>query len=432
MDRRSGAGVRVSALVVWIAGCAVVAAGWAMRTVGGTPPDAESWWLLLVIVAAALMHAEATRPPQERRRVAHLAVAVEHGAVWALCGALVLPAPLAVVPAVVVAGLGYVRHRGMVEACALIAAGLVAHLVAVLTPARRWVAEGGLPAGELAGATLGLAGAVVGFWLVWRVLPGIGRAVRGDLAWTDLLTGRDDRGDLLIVLALGIMAGWSSGVGHGAPLVAVAVVAAGVTRRAQRIAELTRERDRFELDALHDSLTGLANQRGFNPAAALALVADQARRRPTAVLMLDLDGFRGVNSRLGHLGANEVLKAFAALLRASVRRDDLVCRWGGEEFSIVLPGADRADAWAVAERIRRAVERMTVELTPARGLGTERVGRFTVSGGIALSPVDGTDLTTLQVHADRALAAAKNGGRNQIRLTPAQTEVDATGLPTGP
>ncbi|WP_189208788.1 GGDEF domain-containing protein [Actinokineospora fastidiosa] len=425
MDRRISPRFRPSAAVVWAVGCTVVGLGWALRSAGGPLPDAESWWLALVLVAVALMHAEATRPPQERRRVAHLAVErVDHGAAWVLGGALVLPTALALVPAIVVTGRGLVVREGgrhVVDACTLIAAAVAAHTVAVASPAREWVVEGTLPPATLAVAAMGLAGAVAAFWLVWRVIPGAVRALRGTVTWTRVLSD----GDLLVVLALGVIAAWSAGVGHGAPLVAVAAVATGVTRRTQRIAELARERDRFEADALHDPLTGLANQRGFNPAAALALVADQARRRPTAVLMLDLDGFRQVNARLGHLGANEVLKSFATLLRGMVRRDDLVCRWGGEEFSLVLPGTGRSDAWAVAERIRRAVEAMTVELTPTRGAGIERVGQFTVSGGIAVSPTDGTDLATLQTHADDALAEAKAGGRNQIRLTPAPAEVDS-------
>ncbi|MGX7825756.1 GGDEF domain-containing protein [Actinokineospora sp. 24-640] len=430
MSTRSvfGARFRASACVVWAAGCGVVGIGWALRPGRADP---EAWWLALVLVAAALMHAEATRPPHERRRVAHLSLdRVDHGAVWVLGGAVVLPTPLALVPAIVVAGRSLLLVRGalgrhIVAACALTAAAVAAHAIAVATPARQWIMAGSVPPAALAGAALGMAAAVAAFWLVWRLVPGAGRVLRGTSAWTDVVTGRDDGGDLLVVLALGVIAAWSAGVGHGAPLVAVAAVATGVTRRAQRIAELARERDRFEADALHDPLTGLANQRGFNPAAALALVADQARRRPTAVLMLDLDGFRRVNERLGHLGANEVLKRFADVVRANVRHDDLVCRWGGEEFSLVLPNTGRADAWTVAERVRRAVETMTVELTPARGAGTERVGHFTVSGGIALSPVDGTDLATLQARADRALAEAKNGGRNQIRLTSAPAGVDS-------
>ncbi|MCB4770235.1 GGDEF domain-containing protein [Ancylobacter sp. Lp-2] len=169
-----------------------------------------------------------------------------------------------------------------------------------------------------------------------------------------------------------------------------------------------RERH-FEEAALVDDLTGLLNRRGF-----------QARTRevaagggPVAVLVLDLDRFKAINDVYGHAAGDEVLCLFAQVLRNNLRGTDIVARLGGEEFGIVLPGADVGTAREIAERIRLAF-RQAGEGLPMRE------ARLSASIGIAvgelpaLAPVEA--LSVLQERADMALYAAKQGGRDRVMV----------------
>ncbi|SDD81828.1 GGDEF domain-containing protein [Actinokineospora iranica] len=411
--------------ILWILASEIAIFVWACAGVlGGGFPDALSLRLFALLTGFAILHMEATRPAEERRRAAHLAGEhIDHTGVWTCAGAFVLPVPLVVALVLIIRLRRYFIARKppgryLFTTFAITSSALAAQALATATPVHDWIRGEPIAADQVLGAALAVGGAFAAYYAAQTIVIGVARGLRGDWSWVSILGNRKENVDLAITLCLGLIAAWGAGVAYGLLLAALSVVVVGYTRHTQRIEQLEQERDRLEVDALHDPLTGLANQRAFNPAATLALVADQARRRPTAVMMFDLDRFKQVNSRLGHLGANEVLKALAGVLRSCVRRDDLVCRWGGEEFSVLLPSTTRADAWTIAERIRVAVESMTVELTKAAGGRTELAGDFTISGGIALSPEHGTDLATLQEHADQALAQAKDGGRNQVRLTP--------------
>ncbi|PWW65943.1 GGDEF domain-containing protein [Actinokineospora spheciospongiae] len=411
--------------LVWILATEAGILTWVvLGTAASGAPDSLSLRLFALLTGFAILHMEATRPAEERRRAAHLGGEhIDHTGVWTCAGAFVLPVPLVVALVLIIRLRRYFIARKppgryLFTTSAITSSALAAQAIATATPVHAWIRGAPVPPDRVISAGLAVLAAFAAYYAAQTVVIGLARGLRGDWQWISILGERKENADLLITLCLGLIAAWAAGVAYGLLLFALAGVVIGYTRHTQRIEQLEQERDRLEVDALHDPLTGLANQRGFNPAAVLALVADQARRRPTAVMMFDLDRFKQVNSRLGHLGANEVLKALAGVLRASVRRDDLVCRWGGEEFTVLLPSTSRVDAWAIAERIRDAVENMTVELTRAAGGRTEVEAGFTISGGIALSPEHGTDLAALQEHADQALSEAKNGGRNQIRITP--------------
>ncbi|MGQ0841568.1 GGDEF domain-containing protein [Actinokineospora sp.] len=409
----------------WILACEAGVFGWALYgCITGGVPDHTSLRLFALLTGFAILHMEATRPAEERRRAAHLSSEhIDHTGVWTCAGALVLPPSLVVGLVLIIRLRRYFIARKppgryLFTTAAITSSALAAQALAEATRVHDWIRGSDVPASKVLFAAAAVAAAFAIYYAAQTIVIGVARGLRGGSSWESILGNRKENADLAITLCLGLIAAWGAGVGYGLLLFALVVVVIGYTRHTQRIEQLEQERDRLASDALQDPLTGLANHRGFNPAAALALVADQARHRQTAVMMFDLDRFKQVNSRLGHLGANEVLKALAAVLRTSVRHDDLVCRWGGEEFSVLLPSTTRADAWAIAERIRTAVESMTVELTKAAGGRTELVGGFTISGGLALSPEHGTDLDTLQEHADQALARAKDNGRNLIEIMP--------------
>jgi diguanylate cyclase (GGDEF)-like protein/PAS domain S-box-containing protein len=157
-----------------------------------------------------------------------------------------------------------------------------------------------------------------------------------------------------------------------------------------------------------DPLTGLSTRRRFIEA--LDLELDRARRqgRPLSLLMLDVDHFKHVNDSYGHPIGDAVLEALGRIIAGSVRAEDVVGRLGGEEFALLLPGAEPAQAFDIAERLRASVEAAAV----ADGAGG--VVTFTVSVGVAGLEVTESTGAELLAAADRALYAAKNGGRNRV------------------
>jgi diguanylate cyclase (GGDEF)-like protein len=168
-----------------------------------------------------------------------------------------------------------------------------------------------------------------------------------------------------------------------------------------------------------DSKTGLLNAAAWQDRAHRVLQRAQRNQGGAAVLILDLDHFKLVNDRHGHLAGDRVLMSVAEALRAEVRDNDLVGRFGGEEFVIMLPGHDgagydRVELEAVADRIRRRVDALGVEVATADGALT--VGDLSVSVGGASFPDDAADLDGLLEVADSALYAAKRSGRNAVRM----------------
>ena len=174
----------------------------------------------------------------------------------------------------------------------------------------------------------------------------------------------------------------------------------------------------FQEVASIDGKTGLLNAAAWQDRADRVLQRAQRSQGGAAVLILDLDHFKLVNDRHGHLAGDRVLSSVAEALRAEVRDNDLVGRFGGEEFVIMLPGHDgagydRAELEAVADRIRRRVDALDVDVATADGPLT--VGDLSVSVGGATFPDDAADLDGLLEVADSALYAAKRAGRNAVR-----------------
>jgi diguanylate cyclase (GGDEF)-like protein len=169
--------------------------------------------------------------------------------------------------------------------------------------------------------------------------------------------------------------------------------------------------EKTERSAITDALTLLYNRRHFMRALGLEVRRSQRYSQPLSVLMLDLDEFKQLNDRHGHLFGDLVLERVGQVLRRAVRQADVPCRFGGEEFAVILPETDRLGAHAVAERIRQRVERAFAE----RAVETELV-RVTISGGIASYPEDGREIAELIAAADQALYASKSRGKNVISL----------------
>lgn len=167
-----------------------------------------------------------------------------------------------------------------------------------------------------------------------------------------------------------------------------------------------RYRQRIAALATIDSLTELPNRRGFDILAEQAMQEAQRDSSPLCAVMLDLDHFKQVNDRHGHLTGDDVLRRFADRLRAKLRHSDILCRWGGEEFILLLKNTDLHTAHALAEKPRQhcADQRYPV--------GGETL-QVTVSLGLSQYQA-GESLHTLLGRTDRALYRAKQAGRNRV------------------
>ncbi len=172
---------------------------------------------------------------------------------------------------------------------------------------------------------------------------------------------------------------------------------------------LDLENVRLEALATRDPLTGIANRRRFDERLDQLLAEGRPARAPIAVLMLDLDRFKSINDRHGHPAGDAVLQQAVQRWTDSLRGNDLLARMGGEEFGLLLPGADSRRAVEVAERLRARVEH--------RPFRVRRLSiAVTVSVGVAVSPRGAGTPGRLLADADRALYAAKEGGRNRVVL----------------
>jgi diguanylate cyclase (GGDEF)-like protein len=158
-----------------------------------------------------------------------------------------------------------------------------------------------------------------------------------------------------------------------------------------------------------DPLTGLFNRRHF--LARLEEEVERARRQssPLTIIMLDVDNFKQLNDRLGHLLGDAVLRTVGDVLRRSVRLFDVCARHGGDEFAILMPGSDPENSLQIAERIREGVE----DARPAAGPWSDDL-RLTTSIGIATFA--NTTTEELIDRADQALYAAKRQGKNRVRV----------------
>ncbi|CDZ55915.1 PleD family two-component system response regulator [Neorhizobium galegae] len=161
--------------------------------------------------------------------------------------------------------------------------------------------------------------------------------------------------------------------------------------------------------AVTDGLTGLSNRRYLDNHLKVLFNRAAARSRPLSVCITDIDRFKSVNDAYGHDAGDEVLREFAARVRSTVRGADLACRYGGEEFVVVMPDTDATSAAVIAERLRSIIESQPFHLKTA-GI----MLNITASLGLACSTQGAETPEQLLKQADRALYEAKNGGRNRV------------------
>jgi diguanylate cyclase (GGDEF)-like protein len=163
-----------------------------------------------------------------------------------------------------------------------------------------------------------------------------------------------------------------------------------------------------------DTKTGLLNAATWESEAAAEIARAIRTRSPLSVALIDIDHFKAVNDTHGHLAGDIALRAVSDALREQLRGYDVAGRFGGEEFALLLPQADEADALGIAERLRAHVAALSIPL--GEGAGSDACIRLTVSVGVAALDGPGTELTDLLAAADAALYYAKQTGRNKTHV----------------
>lgn len=190
-----------------------------------------------------------------------------------------------------------------------------------------------------------------------------------------------------------------------------------VVRRTKELRQVVQQLEQL---ALRDGLTGLFNHRYFQEALVSELGRAHRHQRVVGLVFIDVDHFKTYNDTHGHLFGDELLKQLSRILGntgaepdISIRGriSDVVCRYGGEEFVLILPEADKEGAAIRAERIRAAVAAY-----PFEGGDKQPGGKVTISVGVAAYPQDGTNKQTLLQAADDAMFRAKRAGRNRVCL----------------
>jgi diguanylate cyclase (GGDEF)-like protein len=185
-----------------------------------------------------------------------------------------------------------------------------------------------------------------------------------------------------------------------------------MARLAARLREKTLQ-DHYKAMATIDGLTGLMNRRAFGLRLSQSVSESKRHRIPLAFVMADLDRFKSCNDTYGHHVGDEVLREFADLLRANSRNEDVACRYGGEEFAVLLPRTTSAEAHELAERLRTTWANNIIRHDGAEIKGTCSFG---VSCFDSETPLELYRTDNLVKDADVALYAAKRAGRNRVTM----------------
>jgi diguanylate cyclase len=182
-----------------------------------------------------------------------------------------------------------------------------------------------------------------------------------------------------------------------------------MTLSENQIKRLSAELERVRAESLTDPLSQLKNRRAFE--VALETMCQDAKNNglPLSLIMIDIDRFKVINDSYGHVFGDQVIRSVAESIKRNVKGRDVVARFGGEEFVVLLPDTPVQGALAAAEQIRVAIERGRI----TRGIAGESIGTVTVSAGVAQLRGDDSD-TDIIARADQGLYIAKAGGRNRV------------------
>jgi diguanylate cyclase (GGDEF)-like protein len=395
----------------------VLAAGLVVAgVVRGYLPVGESPMITLaVLTGAGILSTEASLGVERIRRQSDETPHIDLSSVWTFAAAVLLPGVLAVAVVIVIYSYMYLRvwrlaqvplHRVLFSTATVVlavqASAAVIGFGAGLDPFHSIAGLATLVVGLLAYAVVNMTLIVTAI-----VLSGSNRSWA---TFRQVLGHGDDAVLEFATLSMGALTAAAMAV-FGPAYAVLVLPPLIVLHRTVLVRQLEEE-------ASTDGKTGLLN------AAAWHIEADRVVRRVerfegnATVLLMDLDTFKQVNDQHGHLVGDQVLAVVAGAIEASVRDDDLVGRYGGEEFVVLLPAPDgdpgRIGAEAVANRIRQRIEQLRIDASSH--VGDVVVCDLSVSIGGATSPTDGTELADLLRVADAAMYAAKDAGRNRVLM----------------
>jgi diguanylate cyclase (GGDEF)-like protein len=393
---------------------ALAFAGMVLACLTAPTPGRSDWFRFAALALCATAHIQLSRRQEERRRSKRTKpqVYVDLTGIWSFAGVLALPIHLALLLIVTSRAQRWFvarrqPNRFVFAAFSMMAAATVAYEVVDVLGARGWVSFGAL--GSLSSfrefAVMVAAGLIYGglqalFIAVVLALADSSATVR------TLLGTREDNELEAITIALGIV---TAVLAVNLPAALVIMVVIGVI--GNRIAEVRQ----LQEDVRTDPKTGLLNMRGWREVAEREMNRAGRDDIPCALLMVDLDHFKSINDTWGHPAGDDVLEYVAHALRNATRPSDVIGRFGGEEFVLLLPDADLAEAEAAGERIRQTVAELHVPTTDKRG-GPVAISERTTSIGVAVYPIHAKALDALVQAADAAVYEAKEGGRNQVRM----------------
>lgn len=400
------------AFVSYIVAVDLLALLWSGVEVARIGDSAREWGVLGLLALIALVFEESARRSARLQLRLSSDMKRDMTSVWCIAGAVALRPGFAVL--LLGAVLTYVwfrqqrpagelLHRKVFNAATVLAGALGAGaLVRAASPA--WHTAPWMLAGAIS-----VMLAIAAYTLINRVLVTTCLLILG-IRGRALLGSADDN---LIEVATLCLGGLVALAVLYQPWLTILVLAPMVTL--QRGA-LVRE---LETAATVDSKTGLLNAVAWEHLAKRELSRATRADKPAAVLIIDIDRFKSVNDRYGHLVGDAVLRGVGRCLAAQVREYDTVGRFGGEEFVAVLPEASQVEALIVAERMRSKVNELRVSAMieradPLTDAAADDV--LAVSIGVACMPIDGVEVADLLLAADGALYQAKAGGRNRVVL----------------
>ncbi|MFN2478016.1 MAG: diguanylate cyclase [Pseudonocardiaceae bacterium] len=362
-----------------------------------------------LLVGGAVVHREAVhRIESLRERTTGNGLLTNLSSLWIFAAALSVPLPLVVGLTGMVHLHSWYRgipgrlYRKLFSAATMVLAPTAAVAVLQLVQPAAYPI---VPHGPVGLAVLIGAGTV--FWLVNYALV-VGAVIMSD----PLQSGRQVLGNpsdqIVVAASLGLGVGFAVMLAFAPWLIAVLMVTVFALHRALLLPH-------FQQAARTDSKTGLLTVGFWREAAGRELERARRLADPLGVLMLDLDHFKSFNDRMGHLVGDQVLRAVADELRSQTRPYDLVGRFGGEEFVILLSGVGTAQVEDIADRIRERISQLRV-LVDSPHDRPVTVDGISISIGAAVRPNDGDDIDHLLLAADGALLAAKAAGRDRVRL----------------
>ncbi|MGH3761105.1 GGDEF domain-containing protein [Actinophytocola sp.] len=380
-----------------------------LTSVTAPMPRTADWLRFATLVVCATVHLQLSRRQEEAMRSRKPIVHIDLVGIWSFAAIVVLPVHLALFSILI----GRTQRwfvgrrplwRYVFTSASILLAALAAHeVVAAFGP--RGLSALTVPGSFTVFGILMLAGLM--YFSVQAVIVAVGLVLLSSSRPTLAVLGTKDDNELeALTIALGTVAAILL-VNLPAALAIIVVISV----IGNRIAEVRQ----LQVDVRTDPKTGLLNMRGWREGAERALSRVERANGSAAVLMVDLDHFKSINDTWGHPAGDDMLEYVAHALRGATRPSDIIGRFGGEEFVVLLPEADAGEAEQAGERIRRTISELHVPTTDKRG-GPVAITDRTTSIGVAVYPQHAKGLGELLQAADAAVYEAKENGRDQVRL----------------